>query len=127
MGTRFLATKEAPIHENVKQQIVKSKETDTVHLFRSFRNTARLYKNSVSLKALEIERQPGAKFEDIRDLVSGKRGKRVFEEGDLEAGIWSAGQIVGLIDDVPTCQELLDQMVKDAVDIIDRRLTQMIR
>ncbi|KAJ3016391.1 UNVERIFIED_CONTAM: hypothetical protein HDU68_012239 [Siphonaria sp. JEL0065] len=122
MGTRFLATTEAPIHENVKQRIVQSKETDTVHLFRTFRNTARLYKNSVSQKALELERRPGATFEDIRDLVSGKRGRKVFVDGDLEAGVWSAGQVVGLIDDVPSCKELLDTIVDDAVEIIESRL-----
>ncbi|KAJ3071950.1 hypothetical protein HDU98_004553, partial [Podochytrium sp. JEL0797] len=123
MGTRFLATKEAPIHVNVKNQIVRSSETDTVHLFRAFRNTARLYKNSVSLKALELERKPGSKFEDIRELVAGKRGRQVFLEGDLEAGVWSAGQI----EDVPSCRELLEQMVEDAVDIIDGRLAKMVR
>ncbi|KAI9332195.1 hypothetical protein BDR26DRAFT_869453 [Obelidium mucronatum] len=122
MGTRFLATKEAPIHENVKRQIVESKEVDTVHLFRAFRNTARLYKNSIATRALELERRPGSKFDDIRELVSGKKGRRVFVDGDLEAGVWSAGQVIGLIDDVPSCEELLVKMVEDAVDIIEGRL-----
>ncbi|KAI8613222.1 putative dioxygenase [Chytriomyces sp. MP71] len=119
MGTRFMATQEAPIHENVKKQMVQSKEVDTVHLFRTMRNTARFYKNSVAVQALEIERTEGSKFSDIQHLVSGKRGKKVFEDGDLEAGVWTAGQVLGLIDSVPTCQELLRTMVDDAIAIIE--------
>ncbi|KAJ3097839.1 hypothetical protein HK100_005247 [Physocladia obscura] len=128
MGTRFLATKEAPIHENVKRQIISSKETDTIHLFRPFRNTARFYKNSIANQALALEQRnsPAIFTDEIRDLVSGKRGRAVFETGDLEAGVWTAGQVVGLVDEILSCRELLEGIVEEAVEIIERRLKGMI-
>lgn len=90
MGTRFMCTKESPIHQNIKQKIVDSNEKDTVHIFRSLKNTARVFKNKVSVEVVRLERRPeGAKFEDLRDLVSGARGRTVYEDGDPDAGIWS--------------------------------------
>ncbi|KAI8805192.1 hypothetical protein BJ742DRAFT_415598 [Cladochytrium replicatum] len=127
MGTRFMATVEAPIHDNIKQAMVKATERDTALMFRTMHNTARVFKNSVAKQVVEIERRPGgAEFNDIKDLVSGARGRVVYENGDPEYGIWTAGQVVGLIEDIPTCQVLLDRMVKDAEEIIKGRLNAMI-
>ncbi|KAK7680180.1 hypothetical protein QCA50_016689 [Cerrena zonata] len=120
MGTRFMCTVEAPIHQNIKEKIVASNEQDTVHIFRTLHNTARVFKNKVSTEVVAIERKPGgAKFEDVRELVSGARGKQVYETGDPDYGIWSAGVSVGLIKDIPTCEELLARMEKEAEDVID--------
>ena len=91
--------------------MVESNEQDTVHIFRSLRNTARVFKNKVSLEVVALERRPGgAKFGDLRDLVSGQRGKMVYENGDKDYGIWSAGIAMGLINDIPSCEELLNRM-----------------
>jgi len=120
MGTRFLCTVESPIHQNIKEKIVASTEQDTVHIFRTLRNTARVFKNKVADEVVALERRPGgAKFEDIRDLVSGARGKVVYEGGDPDYGIWSAGIAMGLINDIPTCQELLSRIEREASEIID--------
>jgi len=121
MGTRFMCTVESTIHENIKQKIVQSTERDTVHIFRTLRNTARVFKNKVSMEVVAIENRPGgAKFEDIRELVSGQRGRLVYENGDPDYGIWSAGITLGLINDIPTCKELLDRMEREAEEIISR-------
>ncbi|KAL1714694.1 hypothetical protein EV715DRAFT_209060 [Schizophyllum commune] len=120
MGTRFMCTVESPIHHNIKETIVKSKEQDTVHIFRTLHNTARVYKNKISQEVVAIERRPGgAKFEDIRDLVSGQRGKKVYELGDPDYGIWTAGPAIGLINDIPTCQDLLRRIEKEVEGIVD--------
>ncbi len=120
MGTRFMATIEAPIHHNIKQTIVDSSEIDTVHIFRTMNNTARVFKNKVSEEVVRIERRPGgAKFEDVRGLVSGLRGKVVYENGDKDFGIWSAGIAIGLINDIPTCEDLLNRIEAEAEAIID--------
>lgn len=128
MGTRFLATKEAPVHDNVKQAIVNSSELDTALIFRTLRNTARVHKNSVAKKVLEIEAASGGKtdFNDLKDLVAGVKGKQVLETGDTEFGIWTAGQVQGLISDIPTCAELCERLVKEAETIIRKRLEAMI-
>src|SRR5262249_55036075 len=105
MGTRFCATKEAPIHENIKQFIVKNDERSTRLIFRTMHNTGRVAANSVSDKVVEIGNRPGAKFEDVREYVSGAKGRAALESGDVDAGLVWAGQIQGLIHDVPTCQE----------------------
>lgn len=119
MGTRFMCTVESPIHQKIKEKIVASTERDTVHIFRSLRNTARVYKNAVSVEVVRLERRPGgAKFEDLRELVAGARGRKVYETGDVDAGIWSAGISVGLIDDIPTCEELVDRIVREAEETI---------
>ncbi len=127
MGTRFMVTQEAPIHENVKRAMVEASELDTALIYRSLRNTARVFKNSIAEKVVEIESQPGqTDFEDIRPLVQGAKGRELFEDGDLDHGIWSAGMVVGLIDDIPSCKELIERIVADAEDIIQQRLAQIV-
>nr|MEA2797631.1 hypothetical protein [Phenylobacterium sp.] len=96
MGTRFMATVESPIHENIKQQIVDNDERATELIFRTMHNTSRVAKNLISQQVVAMERE-GAKFEDVRELVAGTRGRSVYEVGDNDAGIWSAGQVQGLI------------------------------
>ena len=122
MGTRFCATKEAPIHERVKQQMVANDERATDLIFRTLHNTARVAKNAISQQVVEIERRGGAKFEDVRDLVAGARGRKVYEEGDPDFGIWSAGMIQGLIHDIPSVAELVHRIVSEAEAIIRNRL-----
>lgn len=127
MGTRFMVTKEAPIHENVKQRMIEATELDTALIYRSFRNTARVFKNSVAEKVMEIESRPGeVKFEDIQPLVQGVKGRELFDGGDLDKGIWSAGMVVGLIDDNPSCEELVSRIVAEAEDIIMNRLANFV-
>ncbi|TRM61041.1 hypothetical protein BD626DRAFT_502503 [Schizophyllum amplum] len=108
-----------PIHQNIKNKIVESKEQDTVHIFRTLHNTARVFKNKVSMEVVSIERKPGgAKFEDVRELVSGLRGKKGYELGDPDYGIWSASQSMGVINDIPTCQDLVGRIEREVEDII---------
>ena len=115
MGTRFCATKEAPLHDNIKQALVNANERDTNLIFRSMNNTARVLKNDISNEVVKLERQPGGcKFEDIRHLVAGVRGRAALAAGDPNDGIVTAGMVVGLINDIPTCAELLDRMVAEA-------------
>ena len=121
MGTRFMCTVESPIHQRVKEQIVANDERDTELIFRSFRNTSRVAKNAISAQVVEIERG-GGEFADVQELVSGKRGRVVFDEGDPDHGVWSAGQVQGLIHDIPTCAELVERMIAEAHQIIDERL-----
>jgi nitronate monooxygenase len=125
MGTRFMATKESPIHENVKQQMVENDERATDLIFRTMRNTARVARNAISQQVVELERG-GAKFEDVRELVAGTRGKVVYETGDPDHGIWSAGMIQGLIHDVPSCAELISRIVSEAEEIIEGRLSALV-
>ncbi len=126
MGTRFMATQEAPIHDKVKQAMVEASELDTALIYRTLRNTARVFRNDIVEQVLEIESRPGqTNFEDIRELVKGVRGREVYSKGDLDHGVWSAGMVVGLIDDVPTCRELLDRIVGEAETIIAQRLAQV--
>ncbi|MCH7910146.1 MAG: nitronate monooxygenase [Candidatus Hydrogenedentes bacterium] len=122
MGTRFMATKEAPIHENVKLQLVKNDERSTNLIFRTLRNTARVAKNAISDEVLEIEARGNATIDDIKHLVSGERGKKVLEEGNMDDGIWSGGMIQGLIHDIPSCEELIHRIVAEAEEIIHNRL-----
>jgi NAD(P)H-dependent flavin oxidoreductase YrpB (nitropropane dioxygenase family) len=122
MGTRFCATKEAPIHEKVKQFIVDNDERATNLIFRRFHNTGRVARNSVSDKVVEISQRPEAVFEDIRPYVSGALGRQALESGDLDAGLVWAGQIQGLIHDIPSCKELIDRIVGEAAEIIAARL-----
>ncbi|MDD9889068.1 MAG: nitronate monooxygenase family protein [Gammaproteobacteria bacterium] len=123
MGTRFMVTKEAPIHEKVKQAMVEASELDTSLIYRTLRNTARVFKNSIAEQVIEIENQPGdTKFEDIQPLVAGAKGKDLFDTGELDKGIWSAGMVVGLIDDIPTVEELVTRIVTEAEEIINERL-----
>ena len=122
MGTRFMATKEAGIHQNVKDKMTEANELFTNLMFRTMHNTARVFKNSISDQVVEIESSGSATFEDVKDLVAGQRGRVVFEEGDLEHGIWSAGISVARVKDVPSCQEMVSRLVSDAEKIIDGRL-----
>lgn len=112
MGTRFCATQEAPIHHNIKQALVVASERDTRLIFRTLHNTARVLRNAVSVEVVATE-QKGCKFEDIRHLVAGQRGRAALQSGDADGGILAAGQVVGLIDDVPTCAELIQRMVNE--------------
>jgi len=109
----------SPIHQNIKEKMVASTETDTEHIFRTLQNTARVFKNKVAAEVVALERRPGgAKFEDLRELVSGARGKVVYEIGDPDYGIWSAGVVLGLIHDIPTCDVLLKRIEREAEEII---------
>ena len=121
MGTRVMCTKESPIHQAIKEQIVANDERATDLIFRTMHNTSRVARNAVSQQVVALEKQ-GAKFEDVRELVAGTRGRSVYEVGDNDAGIWSAGQIQGLIHDIPSCQELVSRIVREAEEIINGRL-----
>ena len=121
MGTRFMCTEESPIHHNIKQAIVAASEVDTELIFRSLRNTARVARNSISQEVVEIL-SSGGKFEDVRHLVAGARGRAVFDSGDQEAGIWTAGTVQGLIRDVPTVGELVERIVAESEALIAGRL-----
>jgi NAD(P)H-dependent flavin oxidoreductase YrpB (nitropropane dioxygenase family) len=125
MGTRFMATREAPIHENVKRKLVESGERDTALIFRTLRNTARIFRNSIAEEVVAIEGKGNATIQDISHLVAGERGRKVLEDGDMEAGIWSAGMVAGLIKDIPTCQELVHRIVSEAAEIINKRLARV--
>ena len=122
MGTRFLATKECEIHDNVKRKILDSSETDTNLIFRSLRNTARVGKNVASDEVVEILKQPEAKFEDVAHLVAGFKGRSVMETGDLDAGLYWASMAQGLIDDIPTVAELVMRIMDEARAIVCERL-----
>ncbi|AGI24341.1 2-nitropropane dioxygenase [Pseudomonas sp. ATCC 13867] len=113
MGTRFCATREAPIHDNIKRALVGATERDTRLIFRTLHNTARVLRNPISEEVVSIEQRGNAQFEDIRHLVAGARGRAALESGAADDGIVTAGQCVGLIDDIPTCAELLERMVRD--------------
>lgn len=121
MGTRFLATAESPIHPAIKQKIVEQDERATQLIFRSMRNTARVARNGVSEQVVAVE-QDGGRFEDVRELVSGARGRTVYEQGDPELGIWSVGVVQGLIRDIPTVGELIRRIMEQAEQIIEHRL-----
>jgi len=119
MGTRFVATTEAPVHENVKRQIVANDERATVVVFREFRNTARVARNSVSERIAELSARPGAEFADVAELASGSRGRTaVLTDGDLEGGLWWASQAQGLIHEVSDCADVVRRIVEDAMEII---------
>lgn len=124
MGTRFIATKEAPVHENVKQAILNASELDTRLVMRPLRNTERVLNNPAVERLLQKEKDLGAdlKFEDIIDEVAGIYPK-VMIDGEPESGAWSCGMVAGLIHDIPTCKELIDQIMKDSEEIITNRLS----
>jgi nitronate monooxygenase len=127
MGTRFIATKEAPVHENVKQAILSASELDTRLVMRPLRNTERVLNNSAVESLLEKEKQLGKniKFEDIIEEVVGVYPK-VMTEGDVNTGVWSCGMVAGLIHDIPTCQTLIERIVSEAETIIQGRLRRML-
>ena len=124
MGTRFVATKEAPVHANVKQALVDATELDTVLVMRALRNTERVLKNKGVDELIEIEREKGAslKIEDIHEQVAGVY-PRVMVNGEMDAGAWSCGMVVGLIHDIPTVKDLIDRIMAEAEAIIRQRLT----
>lgn len=121
MGTRFLATVEAPIHNNVKRRLVEATALDTYLIFQSLRNTSRVARNAVSSEVVSIL-DKGEKFDAVRELVAGARGRKVFETGELDLGVWSAGRVQGLIRDIPTVAELISRIVFEAEELIAGRL-----
>ena len=128
MGTRFMATVEAPIHQNVKDRIVANSERDTVLVFRKFHNTARVVRNTISEQIVEIGERPGASFDDVAELASGARGRaNVLTEGRMEDGMWWAGQTQGLVEEVDTVAAVVDTVVADAEEIMTRRLPGLVR
>ncbi|KAF2702841.1 2-nitropropane dioxygenase family oxidoreductase [Pleomassaria siparia CBS 279.74] len=117
MGTRFMCTVEAPIHEKIKQAIVDAQETDTELVLRRWKNTSRLFKNKVTDAATKIEKESTTgEFSEVAPYVSGKRGREVFINGDKDFGVWTAGQVIGLIHDIPTCEALISRIEAEAVD-----------
>ena len=124
MGTRFVATREAPVHDNIKRAYVESSERDTRLLYRPLRNTARFLKNEVTEAVLEIERDKGKdlQFEDVRELVAGPRQREAWLEGNKDRGVITTGMVVGLIDDIPSCSELVERIVAEAAEIVERGL-----
>ena len=127
MGTRFIATKEAPVHHNVKQAIVDASELDTRLVMRPLRNTERVLNNAAVQRLLEKEKALGAnlKFEDIIHEVGGVY-PRIMQDGEMDAGAWSCGMVVGLIHDIPTCKELIEGIVAEAEEIIRGRLARFV-
>jgi len=123
MGTRFCATVEAPIHPKAKQLLIDNDERGTRLIFRKLHNTARVGSNSVSDKVVEILSRPDSKFEDVAHLVRGVQGRVLLETGDLDAGLIWAGQVQGLINDIPTVAELIERIMSEAEGIIHHRLT----
>jgi NADH:quinone reductase (non-electrogenic) len=120
MGTRFMLTKEAPIHEAIKQAVVQGTERDTTLIFRQLRNTARVFRNAVAEEVNVKEREPGATFEDIRPLVAGARGRAALESGEVDGGLVWAGLGIGLMDDIPTCAELIERIVGECREALGR-------
>jgi nitronate monooxygenase len=128
MGTRFMATKEAPIHQNVKDALVKASELDTRLIMRPLRNTERVLNNAGVAKIIAKEKELGTalKFEDIIEEVAGVYPK-IMKDGDMEAGAWSCGMVAGLIHDVPSVKELIDRIMREAEEIISKRLMGALR
>ena len=127
MGTRFVATQEAPVHTNVKQCLIDHCELDTRLIMRTLRNTERVIHNPVVDKVLEIEAREGeTQIEELVPFVSGLVGKEMLENGDMDKGILSAGQSMGLVKDIPTCQELLDRIMAEAEEIINAKFAQAV-
>ena len=125
MGTRFCATREAPVHENVKQAYIDNDERGSFLIFRNFKNTARVGRSAVSEEVVRRLAEPGAKFGDVQELVAGTAGRELLETGDLSKGVFWAGMVQGLIHDIPTCQELIDRIIGEAEAIVRKRLAAM--
>jgi nitronate monooxygenase len=121
MGTRFSVTQEAPMHPDIKQALVSASERDTRLIFRSLRNTARVFGNAVASEVIATEQRPGGcEFADVHALVAGARGRDALQAGDVDGGVITAGQCIGLIDDIPTCAELIERMVRDCREQLQR-------
>jgi NAD(P)H-dependent flavin oxidoreductase YrpB (nitropropane dioxygenase family) len=127
MGTRFCATVEAPIHENIKRFLVENDERATNLILRQFNNTGRVAKNRISDEVVSKCSRTGVEFDDIRAPVSGARGRQALESGYVNGGLVWAGQVQGLIRDIPTCEELLRRTVRDAESVISKRLCDLLR
>ena len=125
MGTRFMATQEAPVHSEVKEWLIRASERDTMVIMRSLRNTERVLRNPVAEKVTEMEKE-GATLEELAPLLSGERGRELLETGELDRGLQTAGQVVGLIRDIPTVKELIDSIVSQAREIIEERLSKFV-
>ena len=125
MGTRFLVTKEAPIHEGIKQKVVEMDENQTRLIFRTYKNTARVYRNSIADSVAEIE-AAGGEFGEVHHLVSGQNQEKAWSTGDIEAGMVTVGMSGGLINDIPSCEDLVKNIVADAEEIIGQRLAGML-
>ena len=119
MGTRMMATKECPLHDDLKQAFVQATETDTHLVMRSIRNTHRVWRNKAAEKIIELESKK-APLEEIIQVASGQNARKMYTEGDLDAGMVSCGQGVGLVKDIPTVEELLDRIMKEAEEVIQR-------
>ena len=126
MGSRFMCTVESCIHQNIKEAIVAGSELDTELIFRPLRNTARVASNAISREVVDILNR-GGRFEDVKDLVAGVRGRSVYDSGDVDAGIWWVGAAMGLIDDIPTVGDLVARIVEGAEDLINERLMTAVR
>jgi len=128
MGTRFVATQEAPVHDNIKQAMVDADERQTTLIFRTLNNTVRVFKNKVADEVLAIEARDGdTDFADIQPLVAGSRGrKKVLEDGDIDGGVWTAGMVIGLINDIPTCDVLLQRIVAEAREAATIRMSALL-
>jgi NAD(P)H-dependent flavin oxidoreductase YrpB (nitropropane dioxygenase family) len=128
MGTRFMCTVEAPVHENVKKAIVDAKETDTSVILKPLNNSVRCYNNEVSRKVEVIEKDKGKdyQFSDVRELMAGARGRTVYSTGNIHAGIWSCGQVIGVINDIPTCKELIDRLEQETIDILSNTVNRVV-
>ncbi|WP_256839235.1 NAD(P)H-dependent flavin oxidoreductase [Ornithinimicrobium faecis] len=127
MGTRFMATNEAPVHARVKAQIVANDERDTQLVFRKFRNTARVARNAISEQIVEISRHPDATFDDVAELASGVRGRaRVLRDGDMDDGLWWVGQSQALVHEVDDCASVVRRIVDQARDIVEHRLPRLL-
>jgi nitronate monooxygenase len=114
MGTRFVCTQDAPVHDALKRALRDASERDTNLIFRSMNNTARVFKNAVSDEVMATERRlGGCRFEDLRSLVAGARGRAAWESGDIDGGVLTAGMVIGLIDDIPTCEQLIQRITQD--------------
>jgi len=127
MGTAFMATQEAPIHDGIKQALVKASEKDTTHVMRTLGNTERVYKNPTSMEVRKIEAEHPGEFDKIHHLVKGENYRKSFQEtGDAQTSVWSCGQSIGLIEGVPSCETLIQGIVGEAEDIIRNRLSRTI-
>ncbi len=125
MGSRFLVTQEAPIHDEIKQKFVHMDENQTRLIFRSYRNTARVYRNSIADQVAEIEAR-GGEFAEVHSLVSGGNQDKAWQTGDIDAGMVTVGMCGGLINDIPSCQQLVQTIVSDAEQIVTGRLVSVV-
>jgi NAD(P)H-dependent flavin oxidoreductase YrpB (nitropropane dioxygenase family) len=126
MGTRFCATQEAQIHDNVKNAYIENDERGSFLIFRNFKNTARVGRSAVSEEVVRRLAEPGAKFSDVQELVAGTAGRELLQTGDMTKGVFWAGMVQGLIHDIPTCGQLIDRIISDAEAIVKSRLEGMI-